>query len=95
MEGMEALDWSRLHWRLVRGKVDDYMYYPAMHQHLLPVERKRTSSFDLLQDALSAIPLGECYVMLGDLWGLMHVWGPRQWMMMNGGMKGALMDMES
>ena len=43
------------------------MYYPAMHQLLLPVAREEKDKFfDLLQDALSAIPSGECYVMLND-----------------------------
>ena len=48
--------------------------------------------FHLLQDALSAVPSEECYVMLGDFNAL---WGSELADMMNDGMRGPHMGMES
>ena len=67
-----------------RGRVNDYMYYPAMHQLLLPVKRKRTSS--LIFSKMLSQPFHQGNVM-SCLVTLMHVWGPGQWMTMNGGTK--------
>ena len=43
--------------------MDDYMHYAPT---FAATREEKNKFFDLLQDALSAIPSGECYVMLGD-----------------------------